>query len=1350
MTKEVLRLTAIVGALFCFGSVQAQDDLQEYINRVAAARGLSTGAPADITVIDLSQFAATVREKTLDVANGRGFRFINGTLTRSGSLDGPIVHIGGGSYLEIGKEASVDAYESASRAEAILMDGGELMISEQGSVRGHRYTSQDAGHNITSNPFAAVRMTADHDIVTTKSSSSVYNAIVCEAKNATVNYDGGTMTADSHSDNFRSAANVNFLGGYGPNSYFQITLTEKANMITIPSNYDYLPPMGIYAPGKMADDIVITNCHSNFMKESWYLEKVVWEGDPKYRLRANYTDNTIRLSYDDLQDFIDGLYPYQPKPGWPCGCSWQEPVRFDVPCSGTKVKKDIEFPDDDLYWAINGRPEGLDDGYECEGEVDQGEHDVKVRPGAKVKISHVYWKGCGCQKHFYVWGTLYIEWRVWFYNYWRFIHLMPGGKIIIKDLYGDCEETVIYQEGGETEYSGGKCTGGKYGWYGMGGVIYIRGGWLGGNTGGGWTGPGCRVYIYDGTVQGGIHNYGYHYFYGGYCTGGGTYTIYNYRGGRFYYYGGSCSGGRIWNEGDMYVDGGGNIDCGGIYMGFGGRIFIIKKLTFDLNIYFEEKDIVLDETLILGGEGYTLTPEDCARIHLYLPDGYIWKYDPTRGGIVILKEQEESKDDLQDYINSVGAYASATVNLSQFKATERTTSLTITDGRRITFTNGTLSRAASDVGPVLIVSGGGSAIVSHDATITGGDKLNYDVMCEVVRLANGSLDVYGGTVVGAYANARQSAPVDGVPSPPSIFMGWGMQDAAVRMTTSADHFALTSGTLYGNLLCDATGAEILFNGGELKTVNFWQQSQSARASAPPQRLAASGWVDAEIVSYSDIHINSTIPYADIWGFDEIDISSPGQPSTKPTLTGDGFAITLMGRLPVVYVQKKLETKLRIIAGAKTDGDVLVQGEQYQLTTADKKIVTHRFSSEDNEESTLTLSGNSIVLGMDDLQPFIDEQYPYVPGGDQPCGCSWQEPVKLDIPCSGVEMKRDVEFPDDDLYWAINGRPEDQEDAYDCEGQIDEGEFDVRIPRDSKVKLRWLRWWGCGCQKHIYVWGTLYIEWRVWFYNYWRFIHVMPGGKLIIKDLTGECQETVIYQEGGETEYSGGSSKGGQYGWYCTGGDLYVYGGRLEGGTAGGWTGTGGRSYVYGGTVHGGIHNYGYHYFYDGYCTGGGAYTIYNYRGGRFYYYGGTCSNGGRIWNEGDLYVDGGGNIDCGIIYMVRGGRVCFVRRPTFVLNIVIDEENITLDESVCLGGEGYVLTEEDCKFVHIDLPDGYEWAYDATRHAIIVKVKTADAVRCVASDTVAGQKVYNLQGQQIKKPVKGQLYVREKKKYIEK
>ena len=626
-----LRLLAFALLAACYGSMQAQDDLLEYINSISKEQTQSRRAGNDITVIDLSKFNAVNREVTLPIKNGLRVRFINGTLTRAASLDGPILELEAGSYVEVAEGATITTEQSVSNRETILMEGAELRL-EDAAIRGKK-------------AYTSVLMTSANDHFT-MDGGTLFATLVCEQRDAKIIFNGGNLEwneKDGNSfiyyDHFRTACDIT-VNAMPINDVIWAELTGKSNIITL--NSDFSPLFYIKAPAKAGGDVLVKALR---LGSYWDLDDVKnytrWQGDSKYALTTDKQANTVKLYYDDLWEFIYDHYPYTPDPGQPCGCVWEYPIPMDVPCEGSKVKKDLEFPDDDLYWALYGRPENQEEEYDCEGGIEEGENDVTIKPKAKVRWRWLRWRGCGCQgKHIWVWGTLRI-YRVWYYYYWRFIHVMPGGKVEIEDLNGDCDETVVHVEGGEVDYDGdhSHCTGGKYGWYCPGGTFRMRGGWLSGGTCGGWTGPSGKSYHYGGTVHGGIHNYGWHYWHGGYCTGGGDYVIYNHKGGHFYYHGGTCGDGgkgMIWNEGDLYIDGGGSVSCGDIYCVRGGCVYILKRLTFTLRLVFTAENIVSGATVVVGGDGYKLSQEDLGKLQIVLPDGYEWRYDSSCGCISII------------------------------------------------------------------------------------------------------------------------------------------------------------------------------------------------------------------------------------------------------------------------------------------------------------------------------------------------------------------------------------------------------------------------------------------------------------------------------------------------------------------------------------------------------------------------------------------------------------------------------------------------------------------------------------------------------------------------------------------
>ena len=92
--------------------------------------------------------------------------------------------------------------------------------------------------------------------------------------------------------------------------------------------------------------------------------------------------------------------------------------------------------------------------------------------------------------------------------------------------------------------------------------------------------------------------------------------------------------GTVVNSGSVYTDGATQID--GLQNQRGGRLFVTSVLTQEVSVVIADaSDVETGTPVILGGDDYTLTEADAARIHLSLPEGYEWKYDNTTNGIMV-------------------------------------------------------------------------------------------------------------------------------------------------------------------------------------------------------------------------------------------------------------------------------------------------------------------------------------------------------------------------------------------------------------------------------------------------------------------------------------------------------------------------------------------------------------------------------------------------------------------------------------------------------------------------------------------------------------------------------------------
>lgn len=103
----------------------AADDLQEHLDRLSATK---TRSGTDPTIIDLSKFSSTVRETTLTVKD-LNLKFINGTLTRAKTLQGPIADVYGGSKVELGDGAVINGAEISLGSPLVKVGDAEFIVS---------------------------------------------------------------------------------------------------------------------------------------------------------------------------------------------------------------------------------------------------------------------------------------------------------------------------------------------------------------------------------------------------------------------------------------------------------------------------------------------------------------------------------------------------------------------------------------------------------------------------------------------------------------------------------------------------------------------------------------------------------------------------------------------------------------------------------------------------------------------------------------------------------------------------------------------------------------------------------------------------------------------------------------------------------------------------------------------------------------------------------------------------------------------------------------------------------------------------------------------------------------------
>ena len=344
-----------------------------------------------------------------------------------------------------------------------------------------------------------------------------------------------------------------------------------------------------------------------------------------------------------------------------------DPKGIDLPSGGCVINAPVDFGNDDdyddLWWYINGKN---DDGSNKDFLISE-KGDVTIHRNTTLSLSNLNLSNTGTG-YIYVSGTLIIDVNINIIRIYRLIRVLPGGRVIWKGGNGagtDITKEFLYVEtGGTLEYHGGTIGGGELGFHGY-GTTYIYGGNIGGTKYGGYTYPSGITTISGGTISGGYFNDGKTTISGGTFIGGGAgiggYVYWNGKGGTTTIAGGTFGtngNGTIYNGGTLYL-GGDGYTYDYIYNGASGRIYIIGKLNIIIRIHINITDIVLDTPIILGGSDYVLTAEDIKKIQIILPDGYTWRYDASRGGIIItsttgIKDVTVDADNKVQYFDASG------------------------------------------------------------------------------------------------------------------------------------------------------------------------------------------------------------------------------------------------------------------------------------------------------------------------------------------------------------------------------------------------------------------------------------------------------------------------------------------------------------------------------------------------------------------------------------------------------------------------------------------------------------------------------------------------------------------------
>lgn len=144
----------------------------------------------------------------------------------------------------------------------------------------------------------------------------------------------------------------------------------------------------------------------------------------------------------------------------------------------------------------------------------------------------------------------------------------------------------------------------------------------------------------------------------------------------------------------------------------------------------------------------------------------------------------------------------------------------------------------------------------------------------------------------------------------------------------------------------------------------------------------------------------------------------------------------------------------------------------------------------------------------------------------------------------------------------------------------------------------------------------------------------------------------------------------------------------------------------------------------------GDYTVENLSGSTMTLNDNTIAGSGIIVNSGNLYVDGSCTVNG--LKNNAGGCIFLTSTPMTYIRIILDEVTVeSLGVPVIAGADGYILTETDANALTIDVPDGYEWYYDADMQAVCIRTSTAiedvrnNKTRVAEGYDTSGRKVSN-------------------------
>lgn len=802
-----------------------------------------------------------------------------------------------------------------------------------------------------------------------------------------------------------------------------------------------------------------------------------------------------------------------------------------------------------------------------------------------------------------------------------------------------------------------------------------------------------------------------------------------------------------------------------------GNGFVLSQSKLDVTIRLED---AYDGRVIMKGDSYTITQEDFKRVKVngvnLEEQGLELVLENNK---IVLRKNAMTQDDLQAKINAAVGQGPTVIEIPN-EGIMLKKELRIPTDAYVELTGGRLTIDTECITPnydlVVYVEEGASLTLKNiywDSNYFSSPKYTFWVNGELVfdegveflntnvkdPLPNSSFIMNQGTFRlngpyvdfnGVVVNSLSPNSLNGT----VIVAKGGLHNNFKDLTVCNKIVTLYDGSIHGNIK-----AEVITQNGGLIEVNTIECT-NFKLTGGDIGLSYNGTMNVTEdmhLSGGAIHTENTINVQHLI----LDGYSTNWPLNVKIINSEPAKITLYKKLDndIVVHDNWSEMTFPHVVATGTAMEVKISGgkktivhEAYYLAKEDmdrfafQDIPSGIKASYNDSDSQYALLGAIVLKKKSLLDLFNDADDKGTEENPTPLTPDGTDDVDVEEPSDG---KPDLHV----LFGDSEDAPEGTDAKKDLHFLFD-GEYGLTINKTSSYEFKNINIdLGNHSIDHvIYVDGTLIINVNVYFINVIstvkHVIYIRKGGRLIFRGGKHDIPGVVIHNDGGTIIYEGGDSYGGTHGMVNNGGTVTISGGTI-GGNGNGICNTGGGTvnitggHIYGGgTISGGT---------PGGNTSDAGHVIYNGEGGTVNILGGDYDDNSSVWSEGSLWLSG--NVNIRDYYIRRNITIHIVNR--IIINwyfYFIDLVDFNLNIPLFVG-DGYILTEEDLKYIHINLPSGYYLVLDTKLNAIFIANENVTSVHGIKAMNETPQPIYSVDGVLRNKLSKG-LNIIGGKKYI--